>query len=242
MHNVYHPRSLSLRENVNFSNHRLQPNSCIIQQVWLPLAMLWLFCNGHYNELHIDSDHANICQQLSSGHFFSVHLHQHRLSSFIDISSLSSQQFNTRRVYRDSLKFKAEVVYFHDAVHNVDTQILHQTSHNKLLNLYSTATQMHWYWGFVFGQPPIANICVGDTNMLASPNANFFFNYVNHNTSAKMCITSNANAQCEQVEYRLRWVPDAKSSRWPCTFHFLLVSISFAMGPVFQWNMGSSYP
>ena len=31
------------------------------------------------------------------------------------------------------------------------------------------------------------------------------------------------NTQRESVEYRLRWVPNAKSSRWPCTFHVVCV-------------------
>ena len=36
-------------------------------------------------------------------------------------------------------------------------------------------------------------------------------------------------------------VPNAKFSGWPCTFLlFFFMSISFALGPVFQWNMGFS--
>ena len=31
------------------------------------------------------------------------------------------------------------------------------------------------------------------------------------------------NPQRELVEYRLRWVPNAKSSRWPSTFHVVCV-------------------
>ena len=49
-----------------------------------------------------------------------------------------------------------------------------------------------------------------DTNMLVSKNA-------------KICVTPNANPQCEQVEYRWRWVPNANFSRWPCTFHVFCV-------------------
>ena len=30
--------------------------------------------------------------------------------------------------------------------------------------------------------------------------------------------------QRESVEYRLRWVPNAKSLRWPCTFHVVCVN------------------
>ena len=32
------------------------------------------------------------------------------------------------------------------------------------------------------------------------------------------------NPQCESVEYRLRWVPNAKSLCWPCTLHVVCVS------------------
>ena len=36
----------------------------------------------------------------------------------------------------------------------------------------------------------------------------------------KICVTPNTKPQREPMEYRLHWVPNAKSSRWPCTFHF----------------------
>ena len=32
------------------------------------------------------------------------------------------------------------------------------------------------------------------------------------------------NPQRESVEYRLRWVPNAKSSSWPCIFHVVCVN------------------
>ena len=65
-----------------------------------------------------------------------------------------------------------------------------------------------------------ARICV-------SPNGNF-----------KICTTPNAKPQRQSLEYRLDWVPNIKSSRWPCTFLFLLVLISFALGPVFSVEYG----
>ena len=70
--------------------------------------------------------------------------------------------------------------------------------------------------------------------MLVSKNAKI---WVTPNANAKICVTPNANHQHEQVEYRSSWVPNTKFSRWPCTFLFF-VSISFPLGPVFQWNMG----
>ena len=39
--------------------------------------------------------------------------------------------------------------------------------------------------------------------------------------SAKICVNPKAKPQCESVEYRLRWVPNAKFSRWPSTFNFV---------------------
>ena len=45
--------------------------------------------------------------------------------------------------------------------------------------------------------PPTREFCVGDTNMLVS----------------KICVTPNANPQCEQVEYRSRSVLNAKFTR-----------------------------
>ena len=40
----------------------------------------------------------------------------------------------------------------------------------------------------------------------------------------KNCVTSNAKPQRKPMEYRLRWVPDAKFSRWACTFHVFYVN------------------
>ena len=59
------------------------------------------------------------------------------------------------------------------------------------------------------------------------------------NAKPKLSVTPNAKPQCKSVEYRLRWVPNTKCSRWPCTFLFFVL-ISFALGSVFQWNMGFS--
>ena len=39
--------------------------------------------------------------------------------------------------------------------------------------------------------------------------------------NAKVCVTPNAKRQREPMEYRLRWVPDAKFLHWPCTFHII---------------------
>ena len=82
-------------------------------------------------------------------------------------------------------------------------------------------------WGLALVKTPTPEFCVGDTNMLVSKNT-------------KICVTPDANPQRQSVEYRLRWVLNANFSRWPCTFHFLVL-ISIALGiqrePLFQWNM-----
>ena len=52
--------------------------------------------------------------------------------------------------------------------------------------------------------------------MLVSKNAKIC---VSPNAKPKNCVTPNANPKRKSVEYRLRLVPNAKFSRWPCTFH-----------------------
>ena len=39
----------------------------------------------------------------------------------------------------------------------------------------------------------------------------------------KFFASPNAKPQRRSVEYRLRWVPNAKLLRWPCTFHVFCV-------------------
>ena len=39
------------------------------------------------------------------------------------------------------------------------------------------------------------------------------------------------NPQRESVEYRLRWVPNAKLLRWPCTFHVFLCRFHLRLVP-----------
>ena len=68
------------------------------------------------------------------------------------------------------------------------------------------------------GEPPNAKICVGNTNMLISKNAKIC---TTPNAEHKICFTPNTKPQHEPMEYRLRWVPNAKFSRWPCTFHIV---------------------
>ena len=58
------------------------------------------------------------------------------------------------------------------------------------------------------------------TNMLVSKNTKVC---VSPNAKPKICFTPNANPQRESVEYRLRWVPNAKFSHWQCTFHYFCV-------------------
>ena len=62
--------------------------------------------------------------------------------------------------------------------------------------------------------------------MLVSKNAEIC---ITPNTKLKICISPNANHQSEQVEYRLRWVPNARGWRWSCTFH-VVCAIFSALG------------
>ena len=52
--------------------------------------------------------------------------------------------------------------------------------------------------------------------MLVSKNAQIC---VIPNVNPKIYFSPNVKPQNESVEYRLRWVPNAKFSRWPCRFH-----------------------
>ena len=92
-----------------------------------------------------------------------------------------------------------------------------------LLRLYSTtAMQNYWRWGQrkCLGEPPNAKFRIGDTKMLVSKNAKIC---VTPNAKHKICVTPNAKPQREPMQCRLRWVPIAKTSRWPCTFFFFCV-------------------
>ena len=55
--------------------------------------------------------------------------------------------------------------------------------------------------------------------MLVSKNAKIC---VFPDTKPKIYVTPNAKPQRQSVEYRLRWVPNTKCSRWSCTFLFFL--------------------
>ena len=57
------------------------------------------------------------------------------------------------------------------------------------------------------GGSPNAKICVGDNNMLVSKTARIC---LTQNAKSKICISPNTNPQRESVEYRLRWVHNAK--------------------------------
>ena len=90
------------------------------------------------------------------------------------------------------------------------------------LSLYSTATQNSRVGASHWSRPPTQEFHVRD--MLVSKNA-------------KICVTPNANPQRQQVEYRSRWVPNAKFPRWPCTFLFFGVDF-IHVGSSFSVNMG----
>ena len=64
--------------------------------------------------------------------------------------------------------------------------------------------------------PPMRRFCGTYTNMLVSENAKIC---VTPNANSKICVTPNAKPQRQSVEYRLRWLPNAKFSCWPCRFH-----------------------
>ena len=97
--------------------------------------------------------------------------------------------------------------------------IHHSFTHSFEYSLYSTATQYYWRWS------------AGNTNMLVSKNAKIC---LTPKADTKICLTPNAKPNRESVKYRLRWVPNAKLLRWPCTFHVVCAHFNL------QWNMGLS--
>ena len=47
---------------------------------------------------------------------------------------------------------------------------------------------------------------------------------VTPNAKLKICISPDANPRRQSVEYKWRWVPNTRFSRWPCTFHVVYVN------------------
>ena len=82
---------------------------------------------------------------------------------------------------------------------------------------------------------PNAKICVGNTNMLVSKNANI---NITPNANSKICVTLNAKPRQESVEYRFGLGLKLKVPILAVYISFYFVSITFASGPVFKWNMG----
>ena len=89
----------------------------------------------------------------------------------------------------------------------------------------------------------LVSLALGDANFSLLPDA-----------KPKSYVLPDAKPQRKPVEYRLCWVPtqNPNASQWNigCVgsqrkiwalvmyISLFLVSISFALGPVFQWNMG----
>ena len=70
--------------------------------------------------------------------------------------------------------------------------------------------------------------------MLVSKNAKIC---ITPNANAKISVTPNANPNTSQ--WNIGWVGSLTQNLCISHVHFsFLVSISFALGPVFQWNMG----
>ena len=75
---------------------------------------------------------------------------------------------------------------------------------------------------------------VGNTNMLVSKNA---LHYPWPKAKAKIVVTPNANPLREQVEYRWRWVPNARGWSWACRFHFV-----YFLFPCFGYPTRTQFP
>ena len=79
-------------------------------------------------------------------------------------------------------------------------------------------------------KPFVLGTCVGldpHCHTFASPNAkdtNMLVSFKFALGDANFFASPNAKPQRESVEYRLRWVPNAKFLRWACTFHIVCVN------------------
>ena len=104
-----------------------------------------------------------------------------------------------------------------------------------ILSLYSTATQNTLRRGLALGNAPDARILrwgyqhVGilqptQTFKFASPPTPKPKNASPPTPNPKICVTPDANPRRQSVEYRWRWVPNAKFSRWACTFRVVYVN------------------
>ena len=78
------------------------------------------------------------------------------------------------------------------------------------LSLYSTATQKHSRWTVALGNTPNARVL----HWLVSKTLKFEF-------------PPTQPPQPEQVEYRSRWVPNAKFLHWPCRSQVVCVNFIY---------------
>ena len=95
----------------------------------------------------------------------------------------------------------------------------------------------------ITGQILALGPCIVDTNILVSKNPKI---YVTLNSNTKICVTPNANPQRKQVVYKSCWVPDAKFSRWACTFHpfcvdFIRVRSRFSLEYRLNYDMADIF-
>ena len=164
-----------------------------------------------------------------------------RLSTYISISLVTLKpifhckkgpnaneiDFNKNEMYMANAKFRVGGLSQRE---DPTRMVLRRSG---ILSLYSTATQNYWRWGqrkfSRWGAHPMQKF--GDTNILVSKNTKIC---LTPNAKHKICVSPNANPQRESVAFRLRWVPNAKCSRWPCTFFFVLCRFHLRWVPLFS--------
>ena len=88
-------------------------------------------------------------------------------------------------------------------------------------SLYSTATQNHSRWVLLRHPTQNPNASQWNIGCVGSQTQNFRVGHVHF--MFFVLISFAFGTQRESVEYRLRWVPNAKFSRWPCIFHVFCV-------------------
>ena len=104
---------------------------------------------------------------------------------------------------------------------------------SERLSLYSTATQNFRVGALRWSRLPTPEFHVGDTNILVSKNTKIC---VTTGAKPEICVNPNAS------QWNVGGVGSPMQNFRIGHVHLFCVSISFALGPVFQWNVGFKSP
>ena len=136
---------------------------------------------------------------------------------------------------------KSILYYTFRAIHKREQHLKYSHSRNDTgkpsiqpIKPYTTATHIFSVGALGWSRPPTPEFRFGDTNILVSKNTKVC---ITPDAKPQICFTTNAKPKGKSVEYRLRWVRNANFLALAMYMSFFLMSISFVLGPVYQWNM-----